>query len=111
MSLLTVTHLDTYSPGNAISHIKLEVIKFSGGLKYDDDGRLYRNVDSSQVDYVGKPSPEMDKAWHSLVDGKHLLAIQVMLLLITKAVIHISNMTIIKALAEKKPSTRTASCR
>lgn len=45
--------------------IELEEVRFTGGIKENKEG-FYREIDPSQPQYVGAPSPEIDKAWEDL---------------------------------------------
>ena len=66
---------DNYLLGNAMPRIMMETVKFSGGLRYDKNGKLYRNVDNSQVEYVGRPSRDMDRVWDDLIEGERHLCL------------------------------------
>ena len=69
----TVNHsTHTIIPGNAVVQIMVVPIQFTGGLRYDDEGHLHRNVDA-RIDFVGEPSDEVDGAWDALIRGKHPL--------------------------------------
>ncbi|OAL29030.1 hypothetical protein AYO22_02466 [Fonsecaea multimorphosa] len=45
----------------------LEIVKFSGGLKWDETSHLIRQIDPTIPDYGGIPSPEIDAAWQALI--------------------------------------------
>lgn len=47
--------------------ISLEKIRFTGDLKVDPNGTVYREVVGRQ--YVGPPSPEIDDAWVDIIRG------------------------------------------
>ena len=48
----------------------MKKVKFTGGLKFDDNGTTYRAVDPLVTQYVGEPTPELDRAWRALIRGK-----------------------------------------
>jgi len=48
--------------------IELQTVRFTGGLKFDENGTTYRVVEGTQ--YVGEPSPAIDRAWRKLLDSK-----------------------------------------
>ncbi|KAK0625823.1 hypothetical protein B0T14DRAFT_405091, partial [Immersiella caudata] len=50
--------------------IELQKIRFSGGLKFDENGTLYRSIDPTAIQYVGEPSDGIDKAWADLIHGE-----------------------------------------
>jgi len=43
--------------------------QFTGGIQVNNEGKLYREVDPLEPQYVGEPSPEIDKAWDDLLSG------------------------------------------
>lgn len=49
---------------------KLILYRFTGGIEVSTDGKLYREVDQSAVQYVGEPTPEIDRAWEDLLRRK-----------------------------------------
>lgn len=50
--------------------IDLEEVEFTGTALFDDDdGHAY--VKPQEVSYVGKPSKEIDNAWHNLIDRRY----------------------------------------
>ena len=51
------------------SSISIKKVKFTGGLKFDENGTTYRAVDPGKTQYVGEPSPQLDHAWRSLIRG------------------------------------------
>ncbi|KAI1109852.1 hypothetical protein F5Y14DRAFT_444397 [Nemania sp. NC0429] len=50
--------------------IELVKVKFKGGLKFDENGTTYRAIDPDAPQYVGEPSPELDRRWKSLIRGQ-----------------------------------------
>lgn len=44
--------------------------QFTGGIQVNEEGKLYREVNPLEPQYAGEPSPEIDKAWDDLLDGK-----------------------------------------
>ncbi|KAL7917364.1 hypothetical protein ACQKWADRAFT_306946 [Trichoderma austrokoningii] len=59
------TDLDPIRPFLAIKKVK-----FTGGLKFSENGTTYRDVDPNQTQFVGEPSPQLDNAWKSLIRGQ-----------------------------------------
>ncbi|KAH8812467.1 hypothetical protein F5884DRAFT_855763 [Xylogone sp. PMI_703] len=57
-----ITHLKP-----ARRSIAIDQVKFTGGLKWSNDGVLYRDQNGGEAQYVGKPSPEIDAAWYLLL--------------------------------------------
>jgi hypothetical protein len=53
----------------AKSTIEPVQISFTGGLHYDEQGHLFREVIGNEPQYVGPPSPEIDAAWDDLLKG------------------------------------------
>lgn len=49
--------------------IDTEEVAFTGGLVYDENGTLYREMDYTQPQYAGQPGPDIDKAWEDLMYG------------------------------------------
>ncbi|KAI1119893.1 hypothetical protein F5Y10DRAFT_259444 [Nemania abortiva] len=47
--------------------IRLHKVKFTGDLKIDKNGTVYRDIVGTQ--YVGMPTPEMDDAWVDIIRG------------------------------------------
>jgi hypothetical protein len=54
----------------ARSAIQVKEVRFSGSLKYTDQGRLYVDYPSDEPRYFGEPSPAIDKAWQNLIGRK-----------------------------------------
>ncbi|KAI1170921.1 hypothetical protein F4777DRAFT_567471 [Nemania sp. FL0916] len=52
------------------SHISLKKVKFTGGLKFDENGTTYRAVEPDVPQYVGEPSDQLDRRWRSLIRGQ-----------------------------------------
>ncbi|CEJ87111.1 hypothetical protein VHEMI04306 [[Torrubiella] hemipterigena] len=50
--------------------IKVKQVKFTGGIKFAEDGTAYRHVEPGTTQYVGKPSDEIDLAWEELIRGQ-----------------------------------------
>jgi hypothetical protein len=60
-----------YVPGPAKASIKAEQVTFTGSLRYNATTKeIYREIDLSQPQYVGSPSPEIDAAWDRLLHGE-----------------------------------------
>ncbi|KAJ5758445.1 hypothetical protein N7520_005601 [Penicillium odoratum] len=57
----------------AREHIELEHLIFSGSPAFTYAGVEFQHQ-PAKVQYVGKPSPEIDQAWEDLVAGKEFLA-------------------------------------
>lgn len=51
--------------------VELEEVAFTGGLLYHDNGTLYREIDETKPQYVGRPGPHIDKAWEDLMSGAY----------------------------------------
>ncbi len=45
----------------------LKRVHFTSTIRYWDNGTVYRP--KNDVEYVGPPSPEIDKAWDDLMGG------------------------------------------
>ncbi|KAJ5993017.1 hypothetical protein N7451_008741 [Penicillium sp. IBT 35674x] len=58
---------------SAREHIELEHLIFSGSSSFTFTGIEFQHQ-PAKVQYVGKPSPEIDQAWEDLVTGKEFLA-------------------------------------
>ncbi|KAH8647913.1 hypothetical protein BX600DRAFT_443251 [Xylariales sp. PMI_506] len=56
----------------AKSSIRVHGVRFTGGLKYDDNGTLYRNHPPDQKQYVGQPSSELDSAWEEIIGDRYV---------------------------------------
>ncbi|KAI0964835.1 hypothetical protein F4678DRAFT_367028 [Xylaria arbuscula] len=52
------------------SSIEVVQVKFTGGLKFDENGTTYRAVEPGVPQYVGEPSDELDRRWRSLIRGQ-----------------------------------------
>ncbi|KAI0424463.1 hypothetical protein F5Y09DRAFT_353404 [Xylaria sp. FL1042] len=53
------------------SSIEFVKVKFTGGLKFDENGTTYyRAVEPGVPQYVGEPSDELDQRWRSLIRGQ-----------------------------------------
>ncbi|KAJ5703471.1 hypothetical protein N7493_011860 [Penicillium malachiteum] len=59
--------------GSAREHIELEHIIFSGAPAFTYTGIEFQRP-VAKVQYVGKPSPEIDQVWEDLVTGNEFLA-------------------------------------
>lgn len=59
----------TQKPEPAHPAVQLHQIRFTGGLLYDENGTLYRNVNPEEPSYVGSPTEDMDAAWEALIHG------------------------------------------
>ncbi|KIW63986.1 hypothetical protein PV04_08946 [Phialophora macrospora] len=55
----------------ARSAIKVSQVKFTGGIKFYDNGTMYRDNGPGPA-YVGPPTPEMDDAWEQLIGTRYL---------------------------------------
>lgn len=45
-------------------------VRFTAGLRYNEQQELVRPVHPDLPEYVGTPSPEVDAAWKDLMGGK-----------------------------------------
>jgi hypothetical protein len=46
--------------------IHVEQIRFTGGIKFDDNGTMYRAIEPG-AQYVGRPGPVLDENWDKLI--------------------------------------------
>ncbi|KAL4893713.1 hypothetical protein BDV59DRAFT_201490 [Aspergillus ambiguus] len=53
----------------AVAALEIEQRKFTGGLHWDEDGKLVRNQLPEGQEWVGTPTPEMDALWQRVVDA------------------------------------------
>lgn len=59
---------------DAHPYIAYEERVFSGKLAFNEEiGKVYRDIDSSEPQYFGPPSPDIDDAWADLMRGISLL--------------------------------------
>ncbi|KAE9379511.1 hypothetical protein N431DRAFT_478511, partial [Stipitochalara longipes BDJ] len=56
----------------AKSTIEMVQKRFTGALKFDQIGNVYREVDLAEPQYVGEASPHIDNAWNTLLDGLYI---------------------------------------
>ena len=55
----------------AARHIsELTEYRFTGGIEVDSQGKLYRKISPTEPQYVGDPTPEIDRAWDDLLIRK-----------------------------------------
>jgi hypothetical protein len=54
----------------AFPQIELMKRRFTGGLRFDKSGMLYRVTEPGVTQYVGEPSDELDVAWFDLYERK-----------------------------------------
>jgi hypothetical protein len=47
-------------------------VKFTGNLYYDANHTLHRSVEPDEPQYVGDPSPEIDKNWENLIHDRYV---------------------------------------
>ena len=66
--MLPWTH-GVYATEPLRSALELERVTFTGGLDFDENGTLYRTIEPGSPQYVGKPNPEIDANWESLLEG------------------------------------------
>ncbi|KIX93903.1 uncharacterized protein Z520_10240 [Fonsecaea multimorphosa CBS 102226] len=52
---------------SAFGSIELKQVRFTGGLLVTENGTLYRPVDPNEPQYVGEPSPDIDRNWADLL--------------------------------------------
>ncbi|KAE9367867.1 hypothetical protein N431DRAFT_471261 [Stipitochalara longipes BDJ] len=58
----------------ARSSIELSRVKFTGAFRYNEtSGTYYREHDPAEPQYIGPPSPEIDRAWEELLGGQYLI--------------------------------------
>ncbi|CAJ2510800.1 Uu.00g064250.m01.CDS01 [Anthostomella pinea] len=50
--------------------IELKKVRFTGGLKFHENGTTYRYLEPGATQYVGEPSEELDRAWRLLIQGQ-----------------------------------------
>lgn len=54
--------------------IETELVTYTSAFTYNaTDGSYYRKFDPTEPQYVGNPSPEIDKAWDDLLYGQYLV--------------------------------------
>lgn len=53
----------------ARSSIEVEQVRFSGTLKFDENGTAGWG-DKDQPQFFGPPGPDIDENWQGLIDGK-----------------------------------------
>lgn len=58
-------------PALAIPAIQVSQVRFTGGMKFDDNGTIFRDIIAGKQ-YVGLPSPEIDANWRALIDTQYL---------------------------------------
>jgi hypothetical protein len=46
-------------------------IKFAGGLRFNESGQLYRELDEDVPDYAGTPTLEIEAAWRDLISSEY----------------------------------------
>jgi hypothetical protein len=82
--LLFQQHINTWSACQAASpsafrtdlrdahpYISYEERVFTGKFAFNQEtGKVYRDIDPSQPQYFGPPSPEIDDAWADMMRGK-----------------------------------------
>ncbi|CAI7582533.1 unnamed protein product [Penicillium palitans] len=56
----------------ATNAIQVSQIKFTGGIKFDDNGSMYRDATAPGPSYVGPPSPQLDAAWDQMIGTRYL---------------------------------------
>jgi len=57
-------------PGPAKASINIQQVEYTSALRYNATSKTYyRDFDPMLPQYVGKPSPEVDKAWEDLLRG------------------------------------------
>ncbi|KAJ5509057.1 hypothetical protein N7527_011200 [Penicillium freii] len=56
----------------ASNAIQVSQIKFTGGIKFHDDGSMYRDATAPGPSYVGPPSPQLDAAWDQMIGTRYL---------------------------------------
>lgn len=61
---------DPSSLEGARDAIKTRYVKFSSGLVYNETGDLVRTRNENELDWVGTPTEEMDKAWENITSRK-----------------------------------------
>ncbi|KAI5463886.1 hypothetical protein BGZ63DRAFT_442626 [Mariannaea sp. PMI_226] len=55
--------------------IKIEQRRFTGSIEFNEiTGEPYLSENSAFQVFVGQPRPEIDAAWHSVLDGYHIYA-------------------------------------
>ncbi|KAF4637376.1 hypothetical protein G7Y89_g727 [Cudoniella acicularis] len=77
MSLRPVNICTTESPANDYSTdwaiIQMKQVVYTSAFRYNETSdSYYREFDPTEPQYVGKPSPEIDNAWHKLLQGQYL---------------------------------------
>lgn len=59
--------LTTYLAEAAKPWMEAKRVRFTGMLKFHENGSMYRDYPKDQPLYVGPPTPEIDKAWNDLL--------------------------------------------
>jgi hypothetical protein len=55
--------------GTATSIISMRKQRFTGDLHFHENGSSYLITQPGHLQYVGNPSPEIDKNWHDIING------------------------------------------
>lgn len=59
---------------DALPFLQTEQRHFSGELAYNTTSKqLYREINPSSPQYFGQPSPEIDAAWHELMENEYIV--------------------------------------
>jgi hypothetical protein len=56
--------------GPARASIEVVKLRFSGSLRYHDDGTLYVDYAKDEPRFFGTPSEDIDHAWENLIGRK-----------------------------------------
>jgi hypothetical protein len=66
-------HADETSKEPLRSVLKLQKVKFTGSLNFDENGTLFRTIEPGVPQYVGEPNAEIDAAWDNLLEGRETI--------------------------------------
>ncbi|KAL7941913.1 hypothetical protein V8C42DRAFT_355316 [Trichoderma barbatum] len=73
-ALVSTRDLSIFEWKGARDAIKTRYVKFSSGLVYNETGDLVRTRNENELDWVGTPTEEMDRAWENITVPQDLFA-------------------------------------
>jgi len=53
------------------SQLQLQQVRFTGGIKFDENGTLFRSIDPTTPQYVGPPNSHIDEAWDTMLEVRY----------------------------------------